>query len=89
MALTQDSFRDPRRLWAVKVTSGFFMEGRKPAEAGEILNLPRSRASELVHSGKAVYYTEPPPAPAPVPLPQAAAPVEPEPVVHKSSSKEK
>jgi len=53
MPLTQDSFRDPRKLYPVRAKSGFFMEGRKAVEAGEILQLPRSVASELVHSGKA------------------------------------
>ena len=91
MALTQDSFRDPRKLWAVKVTSGFFIEGRKPAETGEILQVPRSRASELVHSGKAVYYT-PPETPAAAPPPPAVAAAESAAPVHgktSTSSKEK
>jgi len=53
MALTQESFRDPRRQYAVRVLSGFFIEGREAATVGEILYLPRSKASELIHSGKA------------------------------------
>jgi len=53
MALTQESFRDPRRLYQVRAKSGFFLEGRKPVEPGEIVQVPRSIAAELVHSGKA------------------------------------
>jgi len=75
MALTQESFRDPRRQYAVRVLSGFFIEGREAATVGEILYLPRSKASELIHSGKAEAVIVDPAKPAAAPA--AAEPVQP------------
>jgi ribosomal protein L16 Arg81 hydroxylase len=78
MALTQESFRDPRRMYTVKVISGFYISRDKVANPGDILQFPRSRAHELVSSGQAVHYDPPPAAPAlaaPAPVaPEAQAP---------------
>jgi hypothetical protein len=55
MALTNDSFRgpDPRRKCFVRAFSGFYVEGRAPAEEGEVLEVPLSVAVMLMHSNKA------------------------------------
>jgi len=77
--VTTDSFRDPRRLYAVRVLSGFFISGREPAKVGEVVNLPRTQAYEAVHSGKAEWVVEtaaPPVAPPAVePAPPITTPV--------------
>lgn len=53
--VTDQSFRDPRTLYTVRALTGFYVDGREPAKSGDVLQLPRSKASELVHSGKAEY----------------------------------
>jgi hypothetical protein len=84
MALTSDSFRDPRRMYTVKVVSGFFISRDKVAKAGDILQFPRSRAHELVSAGQAVFVADVP-LPAAVVVPEPAAPV----AAPQKSSKEK
>jgi len=75
MALTQDSFRDPRRLYRVKVKSPFFVTGRKdPTEVGDIIALPRSEAAEVIHSNKAVSVEEGTAAPSSSPIMRADPP---------------
>jgi len=60
MALTNDSFRDPRRLYRLKVKSPFFVSGReKPTEVGETISLPRSFAADVVHANKAEWLDAP------------------------------
>jgi hypothetical protein len=56
MALTQASFRDPRKQFAMKVLSGFIIEGREPALTGDIVNVSLSVARDLMHSKKAEPY---------------------------------
>lgn len=80
MPITQDSFRDPRKHYALRVISPFFLEGREPTKVGEIIHVPRSRASELVHSNKAVRLTAEEIAELSKPAP-AATPVAPAPEV--------
>lgn len=76
MALTQDSFRDPRKLYKLRVKSSFFITGRlKPTEVGEIISLPRSQAAEVVHSNKAIWHEEGPAGPNPSPILRADPPV--------------
>ena len=65
MPLTQESFRDPRKQYFVKATSGFYLEGRSVG-VGDVVSVSRSIAAELVHSGKGTR-AEQPAAPA-VPL---------------------
>lgn len=48
------------RIIKVKATAGFVMNGRKPAEEGEELDLPRVFAHELISAGKAVRVPDPP-----------------------------
>lgn len=42
------------RIIKVKAVAGFVMNGRKPVEEGEELELPRVFAHELMSAGKAV-----------------------------------
>lgn len=53
MPVTQESFRDPRKLYAVEVISPFYIEGREVPKVGDVVQLPRSMAAEVIHSGKA------------------------------------
>ena len=82
MPLTNESFRDPRKQYFVKATSGFFLEGREPVNVGEVVSVSRSVAAELVHGRKAVRVVETPP---------PAVPAQPDPIatVAKSAAKEK
>jgi len=90
MALTQDSFRDPRRLYRVKVKSPFFITGRKdPTEVGEIIQLPRSEAAEVIHSNKASPVEEGQAAPSSSPILRADPPPTPEPPKDAKASKSK
>jgi acetamidase/formamidase len=56
MALTQSSFRDPRKQFAMKVLSGFIIEGREAACPGDIVHVSLSVARDLMHSKKAEPY---------------------------------
>jgi len=95
MPVTQDSFRDPRRMYRVRVISPFFITGRKePTTVGEVVELPRSTAAEIIHSNKGELADNPSPqngpilraTPPPPPTPQPPA----EPVAAaKSTGKEK
>jgi hypothetical protein len=58
----------------VRVLSGFIMQGRQPAEPGEILQVSRSFASELCASDKAEIVPAPPPKPDPNLMPQFETP---------------
>lgn len=84
MALTNESFRDPRKLYKLRVKSPFFISGReKPTEVGEVVALPRSLAAEVVHSNKAIWQDEDVAAPtqgaAQSPILRAQPPLPPEP----------
>lgn len=47
----------------VRVLTGFLMQGREPAKPGEILQVSRSFAAELVSADKAEVVPAPPPIP--------------------------
>lgn len=80
MTLTQESFRDPRKLYRLKVKSPFFVTGQKePTKVGEIISLPRSLAAELLHSNKVSYADEQPTTANPSPILRADPPLMPEP----------
>ena len=54
MALTNESFRDPRKLYRCRVKSPFYVGVGQPIpKVGDIVALPRSTAAEVVHSNKA------------------------------------
>lgn len=56
MTLTNESFRDPRKLYRLRVKSPFFITGQKePTKVGEVVSLPKSAAAEVVHSNKAIW----------------------------------
>lgn len=75
MALTNESFRDPRKLYKLKVKASFFMPDRQePAKVGEIVSLPRSLAAELIHSNKAILHEEGPVVPSTSPILRADPP---------------
>lgn len=48
----------------IRVIAGFQLQGRKPAEVGEVLEVSRSFAAEMVSGGKAEVCEEPKVAPA-------------------------
>lgn len=82
MALTNESFRDPRKLFKLRVKSPFFITGEKePTKVGQIVALPRSLAAEVVHSNKAIWAEEQPATPgvAPSPIMRADPPQMPTP----------
>jgi hypothetical protein len=62
----------------VRVLTGFIMQGREPAKPGEILQVSRSFAAELIAGDKAEAIAAPPPAPDPNFIPQIV-PATPEP----------
>jgi hypothetical protein len=89
VTLTNESFRDPRRLYKLRVKSPFYITGRdKPTEVGEIISLPRSQAAEVIHSNKAIYADEDEVAkPAnPSPILRAQPPLMPEPPKHDAKA---
>jgi len=90
MALTNESFRDPRKLYRMRVKSPFFITGQKePTKVGEIISLPRSLAAELLHSNKAIYADDDGTKPAnPSPILRADPPLMPEPKTDAKASKE-
>lgn len=57
----------------IRVIAGFQIQGRQPAEVGEVLEVSRSLATELISGGKAVQ-CDPPKVPEPVPEPKAKEP---------------
>jgi len=92
MALTSDSFRDPRKLYKVKVKSPFWIAGRDdPTKVGEVVSLPRSDAAEVIHSNKADPHVEGELAPSTSPILRAQPPLmpEPEPTKDAKASKSK
>jgi hypothetical protein len=89
MALTSDSFRDPRKLYKVKVKSPFWITGReKPTEVGEVVALPRSDAAEVIHSNKAEPHVEGDMAPSTSPIKRADPPQMPKSTTDAKASKE-
>lgn len=54
----------------IRVLSGFIMQGREPAKPGEVLQVSRSFAAELVASEKAELVPAPAPKPDPNQMPQ-------------------
>lgn len=58
----------------IRVLAGFQLQGRKPAEIGEVLEVARSLASELIGGGKAEVCAPPKPAPVETPVAPKAKP---------------
>lgn len=68
MALTNESFRDPRKQYTLRAISGFYLADRA-VKPGETVNVPRSIAAELLHGNKAEMITD-----RPAPMAAAATP---------------